>query len=423
MTPPNPSPGPERRNVRQIFRHIGALYSLTGAARKSGRRVTACDLSPVKSAAMVIDNGRISWTGPEMDLPKELRVSDASEVDLGGATVLPAFVEAHTHSIFAGNRAGEFERRNQGESYQSIASSGGGILATVLPTRAATEAELTHSAQLRIERFIVQGVTTVEVKSGYGLEVASELKMLRAARALVRARIVPTFLGAHAIPREVKSAEAYIDELIAKALPTIAREGLARRTDVFVEQGYFSKTLSARYFAAARALGFDLVLHADQLTRAGGAELAVEMGVRSADHLLCISADDVAALAKSDVTCVLLPSADLYMKSVYPPARALIDQGARVALATDFNPGTAPSQDLSLAGVLARVQMKMTLPEVIGAYTVGAAHALGLGHELGALVQGYLGDFVVLQGPLEELFLEIGRQPVDRVYREGQRLF
>jgi imidazolonepropionase len=395
-----------------VFRDIGELYTLEGAAKKNGRRCGLADLGRIEKAALVVSAGRVIWTGRERDIPKEL---------LKKKTTV-AFVESHTHLIFAGNRAGEFERRNQGESYQSIAKSGGGILATVLPTRAASVKELARIGQDRAERFLRQGATTIEAKSGYGLTVEAELKLLRAAGLIKRARIVRTFLGAHAIPREAASADAYVTELIEKALPLIARDKLARRADVFTEDGYFSKALSRRYLKAAQALGLEAVVHADQLTRSGGAELAVELRARSADHLLCINDQDIAALAASDVTCVLLPSSDLYMNSAYPPARKLIEQGARVALATDFNPGSAPSQDLQLAGVLARIHMKMSLPEVITAYTVGGAFALGLGAELGALTPGRLADFSVLSGPIEELFLEIGRTPVARVYSAGVRL-
>ena len=407
-----------------VFRDIGELYTLEGVALKGGRRACDNDLGRIDKAALVARGGRIEWIGRERDLPREYakRGTGVKEEGLGGMVVIPAFVESHTHTVFAGNRAGEFDRRNRGESYQAIAAAGGGILSTVRSTRAASEVSLRELAQARIDRFVTQGVTTVEVKSGYALNADGELKMLRAAGALKGARIVRTFLGAHAIPQESRSAEDYVDHLIEKVLPRVKREGLACRVDIFIENGYFSSALANRYFEAASDLGFDLVAHADQLTLSGGAELAVRMRARSADHLLRIAEADIQRLAKSEVTCVLLPSADLYMKCPYPPARALIEAGARVALATDFNPGSAPSQDLALVGVLARIEMKMSLAEVIAAYTVGGAHALGLGGELGSLSKGKLCDFCGLEGGLDELFLEVGRQPVKRVYRESRRL-
>ncbi len=431
-TPKKPT---TKKSLDLLLRGIGSLYTLDGAAQKSARHIKEEDLGEIKEAALAVIDGKIVYAGPERKLPRTLKARFESRSgarsnaylarteDLGGATVLPALVECHSHLLFAGNRAAEFERRNQGESYQDIAKSGGGILATVLPTRKASEVELARIAQERIERFLRQGVTTIEVKSGYGLTIEAELKMLKAMKRLRRARVVPTFLGAHAIPREhAGNPEAWINELISEALPILDREGLACRVDIFVEEGYFNKDLARTYLKAARKYGLDLVLHADQLTHSGGADLAVELSARSADHLLRITDREVQTLAQSDVTCVLLPSADLYMNCPYPPARALIDAGARVALATDFNPGSAPSQDTALVGVLARVQMKMTLPEVIGAYTIGAAHALGLDDQLGSLSHGKRGDFVVLTGGIEELFLEVGRQPVVRVYREGHRL-
>jgi imidazolonepropionase len=412
-----------RMSQSLLVRGIRSLFTLDGAAKKSARRITTPDLGEIKQAALAVIDGKIVYAGSERKLPRGLRSQLTHIEDLGGATVLPALSECHTHLLFAGNRAAEFERRIQGESYQEIAKSGGGIMATVLATRKETEAKLVQVAQKRVERFLRQGVTTIEIKSGYGLTIEGELKMLRAMKRLSRARVVPTFLGAHAIPREYKgNAEAWINELISKSLPLLDDDDLACRVDIFVEEGYFSKSLARKYLQTARDFGFDLVLHADQLTHSGGAELAIELGVRSADHLLRINKQEIKALAKSDVTCVLLPNSDLYMNCPYPPARALIDSGARVALATDFNPGSAPSQDTALVGVLARVLMKMTLPEVIAAYTIGAAHALGLADQLGSLSLGKRGDFIVLDGGIEELFLQIGYQPVVKVYREGHRL-
>lgn len=408
----------------QLFRGIGTLLTLEGAAKKEGRRVRAEDLSLIRNAAILEKDGRIQWLGAEANLPKELLKNQAvKEHDLQGATVMPALVECHTHLVFAGHRAAEFERRNGGESYQAIGQAGGGILSTVRATREAKEPELVKLAQVRAERLISQGVTTCEVKSGYGLSVEEEFKMLRAAGSIERLRVIRTFLGAHALSPEFETAAAYVDHLIAEAFPRLDKEALACRVDIFVENGYFDKKLAHRYLSDAKQYGFDLAVHADQLTRSGGAELAVELGARSAEHLICINESDIEALAKSQVTSVLLPSADLYMNCAYPPARALIESGARVALATDFNPGSSPSQDIALVGVLARVQMKMTLSEVIAAYTVGAASALGLERDLGSLAVGKYCDFCVLNADFDELFLEVGRMPVAQVYREGMRLY
>lgn len=403
-----------------VFRGIGRLVTLQGAAEKGARRVTAADLSIVDRAALVSRGGKIVWLGPEAELPKTY--SSGTSHDLNGATVIPALVESHTHLIFAGDRAGEFERRNRGETYQAIAEAGGGILATVRATRAAPLDELVRLGQKRVDRFVAQGVGTIEAKSGYGLTVESEMKMMRAALKLTRARVVSTFLGAHAIAPEFASAEEYIAHLMREALPSIAREKLASRVDIFLEKGYFDAPLARRYLEVARGLGFDLAVHADQLTLSGGADTAVDVGARSAEHLVQIGPPEIAKLAASETTCVLLPSADLYMDCPYPPARALIDHGARVAIATDFNPGSSPSQDVSLVGVLARVRMKMSFPETLAAYTTGAAHALGLEKQIGSLEIGKSCDLAVLDGSLDELFLEVGRSPVSSVFVEGRRL-
>ncbi|MES2962792.1 MAG: imidazolonepropionase [Bdellovibrionota bacterium] len=401
----------------EIYRGIGRLVTLRAAAEKGARRVTEADLSVIEKAAIVSRAGKIEWLGPETDLPSNH--AKARSHDLGGATVIPALVECHTHLVFAGNRAGEFERRNRGETYQAIGAAGGGILASVRATRAASLEELVSSAQKRVDRFVAQGVGTIEAKSGYGLSVESETKMMRAAQKLTRARIVSTFLGAHAIAPEFTSAEEYVAHLMREALPLIAREKLATRVDIFLEKGYFERPVARRYLEAAKRLGFDLAVHADQLTLSGGADTAVDLGARSAEHLVQIGPPEIAKLAASETTCVLLPSADLYMDCAYPPARALIDRGARVAIATDFNPGSSPSQDVSLVGVLSRVRMKMSFPETLAAYTIGAAYALGLEKQTGSLEIGKSCDFAILDGSLDELFLEIGRAPVSSVVVEG----
>ncbi|HVK60313.1 MAG TPA: imidazolonepropionase [Bdellovibrionales bacterium] len=403
-----------------LFSGIDRLVSMKGAAQKNGRRIEAADLSIVKDAVIVASGGKIDWVGPKGELPKAIRAKVGQTVNLGGATVLPAFVECHTHLIFAGNRAGEFERRLQGESYQAIAKAGGGILSTVKGTRSATEAELAKEGQKRVDRFLKQGVATVEIKSGYGLNVKEEIKILKAAKRLKKVRTIRTFLGAHAVSPDFPNLDAYVDHLSDVALPRIKKEKLAERVDIFIEQGFFTPEHARKYLGKARELGFGIAVHADQLSLSGGSHIAVEFGAQSAEHLIKIGNDEIAKLAKSDLSCVLLPSSDLYMKCDYPPARRLIDAGARVALATDFNPGSSPSQDLALVGLLARLEMGMSLPEVLGAYTVGAAHALGLGEKTGSIEVGKFCDFVTLDGEIEELFYEVGRTPVDRVFIDGK---
>ncbi|MES2855711.1 MAG: imidazolonepropionase [Bdellovibrionota bacterium] len=405
-----------------IFAGIGRLVTLKGAADKKGRRVVASDLSIVSDGVIVGRNGSIAWTGAKKDLPREFKKSAHTKVDFGGASVVPAFIECHTHLVFAGNRADEFERRLGGESYQSIARSGGGILSTVGKTRAASESGLVATGQKRVDRFLAQGVGTIEIKSGYGLSLEHETKMLKSAGKLKKARIVRTFLGPHAQSPDFKTPEEYIEYLVSVALPKIAKAKLADRADIFVEAGYFSPAQAERYLKRAQELGLAIAVHADQLTLSGGSDVAVKLGAQSAEHLIKIGSREIEKLAKSDLSCVLLPSSDLYMQCDYPPARKLIDAGARVALATDFNPGSSPSQDIALVGLLARLEMKMSLPEVISAYTVAAAHALGRSSEIGSIETGKSCDFAVLTGEVEELFYEVGHMPIGKLFISGKQV-
>ena len=397
---------------------------MAGAAKKQGRKIAEVDLGLTEKAAILAQNGRVVWAGREKLLPKSLvpKTSKLKKVDLGGATVLPAFTECHTHLVFAGDRTNEFEMRMQGASYQEIAEKGGGIVATVEPTRKATLPSLAASAQKRAENFVRQGVATIECKSGYGLTTKDEMKLLEAAGKIKGPRIVRTYLGPHAIPKG-SNASDYIRQIIDTDLPLLKKRGLACRVDIFVEKGYFEVELARSYLQRAKELGFDIAVHAEQLNRIGGAQLAIEMGARSAEHLIQINQSDIQALSSSEVTCVLLPAADLYLKCAYPPARALLDAGARVALATDFNPGSSPTQSLSLVGALARLEMKMSLSEVISAYTVGAAHALGLAKDLGSIEPGKSCDFVALASNWTELFYSIGDMNVQSVWREGKPLY
>jgi imidazolonepropionase len=345
-----------------------------------------------------------------------------TEVDLKGQTVLPGFVECHTHTVFAGSRSAEFELRNQGVSYQEIAAKGGGILSTMKATRKISAVELQKNAQVKVDRFVQQGVTTLEIKSGYALDEKNELKCLQVAKSLKGPRIVTTFLGAHALPPEYKSYEEYLNFLVVKVLPQVKKKNLSNRVDIFVEKGFFNREVALPYLQKAKGMGFELVLHADQLSLSGGADLAVQLQALSADHLIQITDSEISKLAKSNVTGVLLPAADLYMKCAYPPARKLINAGARVALATDFNPGSSPTQDLSLVGLLARLEMKMTLPEVIAAYTYSAAAALNLQLEIGSIEPEKNADFVSINNHWNEIFYSIGINCANEVYKSAIRL-
>ena len=403
-----------------LFRQIGCLLTLQGAAAKEGRHVQEEDLGIQSKASMLVDNGRIVWVGPHRNLPKVWAKKKIREMDARDWTILPGFVECHTHLVFAGSRAHEFEKRVRGMSYQQIAAEGGGILSSVKSTRQAKLSELVTVAQKKVDAFAHQGVTTLEIKTGYGLDFNSEMKCLQAIQKLQGPRIVPTFLGPHALPMEFISEKAYLEFLKEKLLPEIKKKKLARRVDIFVERGFFSVDLARDYLLFAQGLGFDVTIHADQLSLFGGTNLAVDLKAVSADHVIQIEESQIYNLARSSTTAVLLPLADLYMQCAYPPARKLIDEGARVALATDYNPGTCPSQDLNLVGLLARLQMRMTLPEVIAAYTLGAAWALGLQKETGSLEVGKSADFICTKVEWGDLFYSAGSRAISEVFQAGK---
>lgn len=405
--------------TRKIFKNIGHLISMSGAAQKKGRRVLEADLSITAKAAMVVEDNHILWIGTQKSLPKAF-ARNSKEFDLEGSTVLPGFVECHTHTLFAGDRAAEFEMRQRGVSYQEIAQQGGGILSTMRETRKASAAQLKALVDERVQRFVQQGVTTLEIKTGYALDKKNEIKSLKVIQSLTGPRVISTFLGAHSLPPEFPSTASYLQFLI-ELLPEIRKH--TGRLDIWIEKGFFEVEPSRNYLKRAKELGFQILIHADQLSLSGGVELAVELSAVSADHVIQIEDKQIQLLAKSETTAVLLPLADLYMKCAYPPARRLIDSGARVALATDFNPGSCPSQDLSLVGLLARLEMKMTLPEVLGAYTVGASFALDQSTKGGSLGVGKLADFVCIAADWTSLFYSAGGLEVEKSFLGGRQIY
>lgn len=405
---------------RILFRNIGELLTLKLAAQKQGRHPHEEDLSIVKKAALLCEKGKIIWVGEEKKIPRDLLKKKPKEIDLQGKTVLPGFVECHTHSLFAGTRSDEFELRNQGVSYQQINARGGGIQSTMRETRKAPDAKLKSLLTERIERFVRQGVTTLEVKTGYALDLKNEIRGLKILNDKYKIEIVPTYLGAHSVPAEFQSAADYLQFCRTQVLPKVRK--LTSRVDIFIEKGFFENPQALAYLKAAQELGFQVLVHADQLTLSGGADTAMQLQALSADHLLQVDDQTIHRLARSQVSCVLLPAADLYMKCAYPRARAMIDEGCRVALATDFNPGSSPTQDLSLVGLLARLEMKMTLPEVLVAYTVGASWALQKQHEVGSLEIGKQANFSVFEQKWTQLFYSVGDSSPESVYRWGRKI-
>ena len=359
------------------------------------------DIHAISNAAMAWDDGVVEWVGPEKALPAEYR--RAERLDAGGRLVIPGLVDCHTHLAFAGWRAEEFEQRIRGQSYLDIARAGGGIASTVRQTRAATEQALRDRAAGFLQQMLALGVTTVECKSGYGLDPDSELKLLRVYRRLAAeqpVRLVPTFLGAHVIPPEFRDNRAgYVALLVDRMIPAVVEEQLAVCCDVFVEDSAFSVAEARRILRAGQDSGLAAKLHADQLTSGGGAELAAELGALSADHLEHISEPGIRAMAARGVVAVSLPLASLYLGQPPMPARRLIEGGVAVAVATDFNPGSAPSFHLPLALTLACTLQHMTPAEALKGATIYAARAVGLEASVGSLEAGKSADFAVIDAP------------------------
>ncbi len=382
----------------------------------NGHLATMCGGAPygaLEDGALAAEGGIIAWVGPRAELPGAPERLARHVHDLDGRWLTPGLIDCHTHLVYGGDRAGEFEARLQGASYEEIAQAGGGIVATVKATRAASEHELIDAARPRLAALIAEGVTTVEIKSGYGLELATELKQLRAARALgeeCRVTVKTSFLGAHAVPPEFEGrGDGYMDAVCAM-LPQVKASGLADAVDGFCETIGFSPAQTARLFEAARAAGLPVKLHADQLSDSGGAGLAARFGALSADHLEYTSQDGVAAMAKSGTTAVLLPAAFYFLRETQaPPIEALRAARVPMALATDCNPGSAPVTSLLLVLNMACTLFRLTPEEALAGVTRHGARALGLGESHGTLDVGKAADLAVWNIA----------QPAELAYRMG----
>jgi len=373
---------------------------------------------------MLIRNGKIDIVGLSDEIEK--KAGDAEIIDAGRRVVLPGFVDAHTHLVFAGNRLDDFERRTHGETYEQIAAAGGGIWSTVEKTRAASDVDLLAQAKKHAQSFLRCGTTTVETKSGYGLTVEDELKILRVIRRLNQEtplEIVPTFLGAHAVPREMH-ADGYVNCVIQEMLPRVVSEKLAKFCDVFCERGYFDVKQSRRILTAARELGLRLRIHADQLTSSGGAKLAAELEATTADHLEKTDEQGIAAMKSVGVQPVLLPGSVYVLGSTdYPRAREMIEAGLAVVIATDFNPGSSPTASMPMILSLACTQMKMSPPEAITAATINAAYSLGRGSKIGSLERGKLANFSIFDcEDYREIVYWFGIPRTHSVYLRGKRV-
>jgi imidazolonepropionase len=376
---------------RLLVRDLAQLASPAGTT--APLRVAALGAVDVLEDAFVLcDDGRIAATGQMRDLPS--LDGEIEEIDGRGLCAVPGLVDCHTHACFGGDRVDEFALRAGGASYEELHAAGGGIMSTVRATRAADEAMLAELVRTHRAWMLRAGTTTFESKSGYGLDRDTELASLRAIRA---AGGVATWLGAHAVPPEFGDADAYLDFALADVLPEAA--ALAEAADVFVERGAFDVAQARRYLEACNECGLALRLHGDQFTELGAVQLAIELGARSIDHLEATGADGVAALGASEVAAVLLPASALFLARPMPPARALVDAGAIVVLATDFNPGSAFCESLPLVCSLAATQLKLSPAEALAACTVNAAHVLGRADEIGRLAPGYKADVVLLDAP------------------------
>jgi len=402
--------------------HASQLVTLAGPKRsRRGRELP--ELAIVRNGGMLICDGKIEIVGRSHEIEKN--AGDAEVIDACGKVVLPGFVDAHTHLVFAGNRLDDFERRARGDTYEQIAKAGGGIWSTVERTRAASEADLLVEAKKHADWFLRCGTTTVESKSGYGLTLEDELKILRVMRRLTLEtplEIVPTFLGAHAVPRKMHPNE-YVDLVVNEMLPQVTSDRLAEFCDVFCERGYFDIEQSRRILSAAKKVGLNLRIHADQLTNSGAAKLAGELKATTADHLEKTDEQGIAALKSRSVQPVLLPGSVYALGSTcYPRAREMIEAGLAVVIATDFNPGSSPTSSMPMILSLACTQMKMSPAEAVSASTINPAYSLGRGDQIGSLEPGKLANFAIFDcEDYREMAYWFGVPLTHGVYVEGKK--
>ncbi|MEP6810649.1 MAG: imidazolonepropionase [Chthoniobacterales bacterium] len=410
-----------------VVLHAAQLVTLEGPPRpRVGAELSRIGI--IRDGGMLLRDGVIVATGTSDEMERAW-AGEGAVIDAGGRAVLPGFVDAHAHPVFGGNRVDEFELRALGASYEEIAAAGGGIRSTVRRTRAASEADLTAQALKHANWFLECGTTTLEAKSGYGLSLAEELKILRVIRNLcteTALELVPTFLGAHAIPDEYAgNAKGYEELVVNEMLPTVQAERLAEYCDIFCEPGYFEVETARHILTAAKRCGLGLRLHVDQLSNSGGAALAAELGAATADHLEQTEDAGIAALERARVQPVLLPGSVYALgKTRYPAARKMIEAGLAVVLATDFNPGSSPTPSIPMVLSLASTQMKMTPAEGVTAATINAAYSLGRGAKIGSLEAGKRANFSIFDcEDYRELAYFFGRPQTHSVYVRGECVF
>jgi len=413
-----------------LIRNLSQIASPQGdtAVRGSAMR----QLLSIQDGAVVIRDGRFAWVGREIDLPSDLRASVEHDIDAARGTMLPGFVDAHTHLPFAGLRESEFNRRLSGETYVEIAAAGGGIASTVRQTRTASRDDLRDLVVARSQTMVEYGTTTAEAKSGYGLNLDDELKQLEAIReaaTLSPVRLVPTCLAAHEFPpenpRDESSKEAFVSQVVEEIMPAAAKAGLAEFCDVFVEQGVFTREQGRRVLEAGAKMGMVPRIHADELSDTGGAALAAELGCASADHLMCISDAGVDALAASNTVANLLPGTSFFLMSdIYAPGRKLIDKGAIVSLSTDCNPGSSMTESMQIVIQLAVLKMKLTVEEALTAATLNSAFSLRRSRDVGSIEVGKRADFMILRAPnVHHLVYHYGVNLVETTWVGGEKVF
>ncbi|MDQ3487825.1 MAG: imidazolonepropionase [Acidobacteriota bacterium] len=406
-----------------LIRNAREILSCAGRGPMAGPRQS--QVSAIADASLAALDGSIVFVGPAAAAAAHVTLlPDAVVLDAEDHAVVPGFVDAHTHAVFAGDRRAELRRRLAGATYAEIAAAGGGIVSTVQATREATEEELVAQSRPRLDEMLASGTTTCEIKSGYGLDVASELRMLRAIASLDRLHaidVVPTFMGAHEVPPEYRNRRAeYVQLVIEEMIPAVAAEKLATWCDVFCETGVFSPEESQRILHAGMQHGLKARIHADELGASGGSRVAAQVGARSADHLIFVPDDGIAALASAGVVATLLPNAAFYLKlGRFAPARTLIAAGVPVALATDVNPGGGFSPSMPFAIALACFGMNMTFEEALVAATSNGAWSLDIGDRVGSLEPGKLADAVIVRGEAINL-IRMGAPSIAHVVKRGR---
>lgn len=411
---------------KRYIRHASELVTCKGKAPKHGKEMS--DIGLIKDGGVLIHDDKIVAVGTTKELDEQINIEEYEVIDASGKTVMPGFVDSHTHFIFGGYRADEFSWRLKGDSYMSIMERGGGINATVVPTREATEEELIEAGRERLNRMLEFGVTTVEGKSGYGMDCETELKQLRAMKKLDETHavdIVRTFLGPHSVLLEWKGKEReFLEEQLQVVMPKVKEENLAEFADIFTEKNVFNIEDSEYYLTKAKEMGFKLKIHADEIYQLGGAELASRVGAVSADHLLKASDEGIHQMRDAGVISTLLPATAFCLKEEYAPGRKMIDEGCAVAIASDLNPGSCFTNSIPLLVALGCIYMNMSIEEVITALTINGAAAVDRADTVGSLEAGKQADIIFLKFPsIHFMPYHTGINLVETVIKKGETVY